>query len=95
MTFLAPKTKKENKNAASQGWEHGHIGGNIASSPNKSEMYMVNTPLTPLIQLKYEESDKDEYVNLSVQPKLKVGRPNDQYEKEADTVADKMMGSSK
>jgi hypothetical protein len=29
-----------------------------------------------------------------IQPKLKIGQPNDKYEQQADRVADEVMGTS-
>ena len=40
-----------------------------------------------------EKSQKPFFSGLSIQPKLTIGQPDDQYEREADAMADKVVNN--
>jgi hypothetical protein len=57
------------------------------STPNPS--FSTRTPVHPLLQLQRQIGNQA--VSRLIQAKLKVGKPNDTYEQEADRVADTVM----
>jgi hypothetical protein len=57
------------------------------STPNRS--FSTRTPIHPLLQLQRQIGNQA--VSRLIQAKLKVGKPNDTYEQEADRVADTVM----
>lgn len=57
---------------------------------------LIRSQVSPLVQrqtevVEEEDEDREPEILPSVQPKLKIGQPNDQYEQEADQIADRVM----
>ncbi|GAB4192868.1 MAG: hypothetical protein Fur006_37520 [Coleofasciculaceae cyanobacterium] len=63
------------------------FGAIARSTPNPS--FSTRTPVHPLLQLQRQIGNQA--VSRLIQAKLKVGKPNDVYEQEADRVADTVM----
>ncbi len=68
--------RRRKKRSSSVGSSRGRKGGAILQPVNRDQQNQVHQILHP----------------TSIQTKLKVGQPNDKYEREADRVADKVMG---
>ncbi|MCP4254204.1 MAG: DUF4157 domain-containing protein [Candidatus Scalindua sp.] len=65
----------------------------MSPSADMTGLQMMADSSNPEIQMKCEECEMEEDSIPSILPKLEIGVPNDQYEKEADAVADKVMMS--